>query len=153
PLLERVSLRARFSLVTPTEDDSDRGLHRARTGRRLLLGAAHGRRPPGLDSRRPRLLVLRRALRHGSYWRRQGVVTARRRCNSLDAPARASAHRRAATRRTPRFLTQREVGATRQPGHLARMRSFIPITRGGARPDRSGAKRRGGRGRPRGAPG
>src|SRR2546425_1276207 len=76
-LLERVSLRARFSLVTPTEDDSDRGLHRARAGRRLLLGVAHGRRPPGLDSRRPRLLVLRRALRHGSYWRRQRVATAR----------------------------------------------------------------------------
>src|SRR5439155_5032993 len=51
PVLERVSLRPRLPLVAPAEDDPDRGLHRARARRRLLLGSAHGRRPPGLDPR------------------------------------------------------------------------------------------------------
>src|SRR5947208_2398888 len=73
-LLERVSLRARLPLVASAEDDSDRLVHRARARRRLLLGPAHGRRSPGLDPGRPRLLVLRRALRHRSHRRGQGIV-------------------------------------------------------------------------------
>src|SRR5256884_1440526 len=73
PVLERVSLRPRLPLVTPTEDDPDRGLHRARARRRLLLGSAHGRRPPGLDPGRSGLLLLRRALRHRPHRRREGV--------------------------------------------------------------------------------
>src|SRR5262249_33067768 len=63
-VVERVPVRTGVPVVTAAEDDPDRRLHRARPRRRLLLGPAHGRRAARLDPRRPRLLVLRRALRH-----------------------------------------------------------------------------------------
>ena len=63
----------RLLVLTAAEDDPDRGLHRARPRRRVLLGAVDGRSPARLDPGRARLLLLRRALRHGPYGRCQRV--------------------------------------------------------------------------------
>ena len=64
-VLERVHLRARVPVEPGAEDRAVGVISELDPRRRVLLGTADGRRAARLDSRRHRLLVLRRTLRFG----------------------------------------------------------------------------------------
>ena len=67
-----------YALLFLSEVERAHGAHRRRgradPRRRLLLGPAHGGRPPRFHPRRPHLLVLREVLRRGPHRRRREGV-------------------------------------------------------------------------------